>query len=154
MDQRLPHQQPPGLPLIGLVDRAVEFAGVPGPPVRVTLKQRKADTRAVLQHAALALVNPGERQGRKAGIPRRAVSQLQHGHIQPTIRHHPGHVRHSTVAGPDHPEPGRRLTRGLIAGAMLRGQHQPPADQVTGAELLAPIPQGRGYRDYPVHPDR
>ena len=154
MDQRLAHQQPPGLPLISLVNLAVKLAGVAGPPVRVTLKQRKADTRAVIQHPAVALVDPGERRGRKAGIPRRVVSQLQHGHVQPVIRHHAGDFRHGTIAGADHPKPGRRLTGHLIAGAMLRGQYQPTAGQVSGAELLPPIAQGRDHRDYPVHPDR
>lgn len=154
MDQRLAHQQPPGLPLVSLVNLAVKLAGVAGPPVRVTLKQRKADTRAVIQHPAVALVDPGKRRRREAGVPRRLISQLQHGHVQPSVRYHATDVRRDTIAGTDHPKPGRWLTGGLIAGAMLSGQHQSAADEVAGAQLLPSISQRGDHRDDSVHPDR
>ena len=131
----------------------MKLGGVACLPVRVALKQRKADTRAVIQHPAMALVDPGEHRKRKATIPWRVVSQLQHGYIQPAIRHHADDFRHGAIAGPDHPKPGW-LTGDLVAGSMLRGQYQPAADQIAGAELFSPIPQCRNHCDYPVHADR
>ena len=102
----------------------------------------------------MALVDPGEHQGRKIGIPRRVISQPQHGHVQAAVRHHVGDLRHGTITGADDPEPGRRRAGAFSAGAMFDGQYQPTADQVAGAELLLPIAQGRDHRDNPVHPDR
>ena len=144
----------PGFPLVSLVNRAVKLTRAAGPPGRVTLEQRKPDTRAVIQHPGLSLVDPGEHDGGRPGSPRRVVRQPQHGHVQPAVRHHADDFRHATIAGADHPEPGRRLTGDLIAAAMLGGQHQSAADQIAGADLLPPILQGGGHRDHPVHPDR